>query len=349
MVPAQGADFVSVPQALKTFSKNAFPAKKAHPTVNLMRKFFHTKLMSLARDETLLKQTMAALDGHSSGTIEKHYHLRDPAEDAELAKILVGHVFVELPEWPASEFNEEKAHELEEKLGQWALLDDEETDETQKDEVDEDMEYFIGGEAFGVFEPVVPIGDYLEKPLAIMDLADEDDDDDEVQEVPAQKKNRRYELDIQKGEWIKHDPNPNLIVHPATQVGKQLTLDEWNAQPGSSDENKMTTKDKKKKNKEDKAEKKRKHDKPEKVQLVDPVAQEKELGIRHRYRMTPEEHQWIERKAQSYKKKEGELPKTNWYADARKKGIESGKLSEFCTAEGLRSHIKGVLKKQGHL
>lgn len=47
--PGKDTKVVSIPGALKTFACNMFHKDKTHPTVNLMRKFFHTQLMGLAR------------------------------------------------------------------------------------------------------------------------------------------------------------------------------------------------------------------------------------------------------------------------------------------------------------
>jgi hypothetical protein len=89
LVPAcEGTDTVSIPQAFATFCAQKLK-NGSRPTVNIMRKFFHKQLMEATKDEVALKQVMVVLDGHAVTTIDRHYALREPADDVALAKLLV--------------------------------------------------------------------------------------------------------------------------------------------------------------------------------------------------------------------------------------------------------------------
>ena len=102
LVPAcEGTAHVSVPQALSTFCAQKIKHHKgAKPTVNLMRKFFHGALVNATKDEEGLKRLMVILDGHAAKTIDRHYFLRDPADDVKLAKILVKWVLGKTARFP---------------------------------------------------------------------------------------------------------------------------------------------------------------------------------------------------------------------------------------------------------
>lgn len=53
----------------------------------IKNKIHHTT--TTARNEEKLKNAMRTVDGHSSGTMDRHYWLRDHTADVDLAKMLV--------------------------------------------------------------------------------------------------------------------------------------------------------------------------------------------------------------------------------------------------------------------
>lgn len=70
LVPvAEAAPSVCFPTCLRTFCKRYLPECEIHPTSNLVRKFFHKKLLGLTKDEEKLKEMMVVLDGHSRKVI----------------------------------------------------------------------------------------------------------------------------------------------------------------------------------------------------------------------------------------------------------------------------------------
>eukprot|EP00971_Amphidinium_carterae_P019346 380864-Amphidinium_carterae.1 len=73
------------------------------PTVNLLRKMFHTSLMKLTADHQKLKELMMRLDGNSPATQQRHYCLRDPEDDVQLAQVLVHTVLGEPCTYPSGD------------------------------------------------------------------------------------------------------------------------------------------------------------------------------------------------------------------------------------------------------
>ena len=92
--------FVSVPKALFLFSVRFLPSADVKPTVNLLRKKFHTKLIKKTYTEQKCFEWMQRIDGHTENVARKHYVLLEPEDDAKLAKALVGEVLGETVSWP---------------------------------------------------------------------------------------------------------------------------------------------------------------------------------------------------------------------------------------------------------
>lgn len=87
-------------------------------------------------------------------------------------------------------------------------------------EPEEDLEWAPGLEDFGVVRPLAVLpdaGDVVEV------LAIEDGETDET--AGPMSKKRRYEYNAGAGTWVKHDPNPNRIMHEPPPNLKQRTLD----------------------------------------------------------------------------------------------------------------------------
>ena len=84
---------VNVSEYLRAFCRKMMAAeisaKRTVPTVNLMRKWFHTELYRLQANSERLMQFMVHVDAHSKHTAMKHYVLQTPKDDAMLARELV--------------------------------------------------------------------------------------------------------------------------------------------------------------------------------------------------------------------------------------------------------------------
>ena len=63
--------------------------------VNLLRKYFHTALMNMTSTHDALLNVMLKIDAHSTPVALNHYVLRDPEDDAKLARVLVSAVLGE--------------------------------------------------------------------------------------------------------------------------------------------------------------------------------------------------------------------------------------------------------------
>ena len=88
----QGVGTLHIPPSLFRLGKKYLPDECTKPTVNLLRKWFHTELMRLTRTESKLLSLMKVVDAHSEGVARRHYVLNSPADDARLAKELVRNV-----------------------------------------------------------------------------------------------------------------------------------------------------------------------------------------------------------------------------------------------------------------
>ena len=93
-------DVVDVHHALTMFASRVLPANRELLTVNLLRKWYHTRLMKLCRTEHDLMERIARFDAHSGATAARSYILLEPQDDAHLAKILVESVLETCVPWP---------------------------------------------------------------------------------------------------------------------------------------------------------------------------------------------------------------------------------------------------------
>lgn len=97
------ADHVVVPECLVRFSKKYLPIGFTRPTVNLLRKYFHTALINMTSTHDALLNVMRKIDAHSTSVALNHYVLRDPEADAKLARVLVSAVLGETVPWPGQD------------------------------------------------------------------------------------------------------------------------------------------------------------------------------------------------------------------------------------------------------
>lgn len=103
LVPAKaGTGRVDIPSAMRTFARCHLPKSRSRPTVNLVRKWFHRHLISMTDSKEKLKEVMQIIDAHSTAVIDRHYYLRDAADDVKLARMLVKAVLGETVAWPSA-------------------------------------------------------------------------------------------------------------------------------------------------------------------------------------------------------------------------------------------------------
>ena len=91
---------------------------------------------------------------------DSHYILRDPEDDAKLAKVLVENVLIKTVEWPSDDSTLEFL--IEEVLDEAEHLDFLGINKEHESDEDEPLPYFSGAEMFGTFEQmpiVMPLGD----------------------------------------------------------------------------------------------------------------------------------------------------------------------------------------------
>ena len=147
---------VNIPGALLNFCKTYLPPPPAftRPGVNLLRKWFHTHLMSLTETEDKLLDVMKRIDAHSKDVAKRHYCLRDPQQDAHLAHLLVLAVLGQPVPWPGQDELDDARVQAQSRLP-------DAVDEPEAEEEGEDvqLEYFPWAECFGIEEPFAALQD----------------------------------------------------------------------------------------------------------------------------------------------------------------------------------------------
>ena len=94
---------VSVPTYLRRFSELYLSECEVFPTVNLLRKWYHTVLNRMVSDKARLQALFQSIDPHRGTTQEKHYVLTGPEDDARLAKQMVAAMMGDTVPWPSQE------------------------------------------------------------------------------------------------------------------------------------------------------------------------------------------------------------------------------------------------------
>ena len=161
LLPASGSGKLCMHSSIRTFANRFLPQDKAKPTVNLIRKLYHTTLMKLSDTKEKLQELMVLIDAHSKAVQKKHYCLRDPEDHVKLAKQLVKTVIGETVPWPTEEDTKaffEKKDELTTWLediidGQGENLDEEPVEGQEKDteHYNDDLPWWeLAGELFGI-------------------------------------------------------------------------------------------------------------------------------------------------------------------------------------------------------
>lgn len=248
---------------------------------------------------------MAALDAHSARTIDRHYALREPADDAALAKLLAKEVLGDTVPWPTDdEIEDDIKNAIDEDPdldGELALvaIDDQEPD-------DDDLEHWSFGDFFGIAaaSSLVPICDASE-PQA-------------------------------------HSISSSSATPQRTPRQNAGGTEEASSTHAKDKTDKSTPKDKKRK--KDKKDAKRdltaakKRSSSQRVDAANELASlERALG--RRSRLDPDTKAWLEKEHDGVKPL-GEVAATKWFEEARQKGLDLGRIGLRTTAEGTRSHIR---------
>ena len=157
----EGVRAVDVHYALKRFGEKFLPDCPQKPTVNLMRKWYHTKLMTMSKTEDQLYKLMERIDAHTQGIAAKHYVLKNPEHDANLAKILVHEVLGEPVPWP-KEMEELPLSKLKDKIkvmpSSASPNEDSEVPEVPDEpSEEEDLQWFDLAHVWGLRNPLVPL------------------------------------------------------------------------------------------------------------------------------------------------------------------------------------------------
>ena len=84
LAPAhKGTARVDVPSYLHRYCCQYLGPEHSHPTVNLLRKWFHTALHDMTVDKTKLHKLFTAIDAHSADIAQRHYILKGPEDIGE--------------------------------------------------------------------------------------------------------------------------------------------------------------------------------------------------------------------------------------------------------------------------
>jgi hypothetical protein len=201
---------VDIPRALRTFSARYLPPGTTSPTVNSLRKWYHTKLHALASKENTLLDVFTAIDAHFANVAKRHCILRGPEDDALLAKHLVHAMLGATVPWPSAQAIEEGAEAVVAIMKSFSELDCElrggaagvDAGEAvgDEDEVDdEELEWFENADCFGIgkhMEALVDAERVL--PGAIADVGD----GTVAEEKEAERERSRAPMDTVKTDGI---------------------------------------------------------------------------------------------------------------------------------------------------
>lgn len=182
----ESVETVDVPSYLRSFCKEYLPVDKTPPTVNLLRKWFHTELGRLANSEEGLMKAFQVIDGHSPGVARRHYLLKTPEDDALLAKALVHAMLGEPVPWPcdAELVDEVRQRNAQLMIESCADMGSQrpgcDGDDDDDDDDDIELDYFEGGERFGIHKPLLAICDAEIQPDSSAAAAVKSDGDERI-------------------------------------------------------------------------------------------------------------------------------------------------------------------------
>ena len=158
LVPtAEGQDYVCIPTALKRGCRLFLPPGCTWPTVNLMRKWYHTELHKLTQTEAHLLNLMKTIDAHSPNVAKKHYILQTPKDDAKLAKALVHAMLGEPVPWPENNkfkeiSNPKPLHKM------LSIADKVPEGHDEEDTPEDEFGFWDLAKLFGISEPLPVLG-----------------------------------------------------------------------------------------------------------------------------------------------------------------------------------------------
>ena len=156
---------VSVPTYLRRFSEVYLPGCEVFPTVNLLRKWYHTVLNNMVSDKARLQALFQTIDPHRGATQEKHYVLTGPEDDARLAKQMVAAMMGDTVPWPSQDALTSESSVVvafEERIQDkrtW-MSGASERDETYSEaEGEDELEWFEFAQYFGIPNPCPAVQD----------------------------------------------------------------------------------------------------------------------------------------------------------------------------------------------
>jgi hypothetical protein len=234
-----GIDTIDLSYYFRKFCSTYFKSSCAHPTVNLMRKYYHTELARMTKSEDTLLQIFKAIDAHSAEVAKRHYILKTPSDDAKLAKALVYSLLGKPVMWPTSmELTEPTAVKAAKKcIASLADHDSNAPDEWFDADDDDDTSVLVP------FDGCERFGFNGEGMLALLDDGDIPGKDTvpgsaavkaeepaaPVCEMPPAERHantkRRFGFDPETRKFYKHEcATPTMLTHQPVPEGRQLTL-----------------------------------------------------------------------------------------------------------------------------
>jgi hypothetical protein len=156
--PYADTDHISITKAFGKFCKAYLPEDCNNPTVNLMRKWYHTELYRLTKTEDKLLGLMRSIDAHSKEVAKKHYVLQSPADDARLAQALVHSMIGQPVSWPSANDLQDITKISVPYLQLVQLTDGEQHDEADDEDAPEsEWIWWEGASTFGLPKPFLAL------------------------------------------------------------------------------------------------------------------------------------------------------------------------------------------------
>ena len=393
---------VNIPQYLRRFAELFIHRKYTFPTVNLLRKWYHSVLVRLARTEGGLLEVMEKLDGHSVGVAVNHYVLMTPADDANLAKAIVTALLGEPVEWPETrELKDNAAKKAHEKAMALPLCDLEQalpsqasqpgTDvEPEEEEADIELEYVAGLEFFGIGPQLAVLADAEYEGTAsgadgeTASAADVCDDDPATETFTPRRRCIPTQTDSDAGSdgddlaVAVVTPTPagtSAFYDPATQTFKprawgikfdhcQVDDSAWRQQSlsevGVTGGDQTVTRPQPDPDMRQlsldtvfvakQPAKRLKGNAPDQATSTYPTYSPASALKVRRSRLDPDTKAWAEMLHRQEQVALGlsttQVVPCEWFKTVVQEGIAEGRISSFTTPEGIRSHIRAIIKRE---
>lgn len=319
--------YVDIAKALLTGSKYFLPDSYTRPRSNQWRKWYHSKMESIADTKEKLAKVFERIDAHSPGVQRTTYILRGPQDDAKLAKQIVELALGKPVSWPAQEqvqnpSLEEMLEELMESdrdegaFAHYVGEDDDDDGGHEEDDDNTEMAYFQNAECFGIPVPLTPIAG----------------GEDRGEPEPLDGR-------VQSG---------SVVEVPMPAAPEEVS------RPKKEDKTKSSSKDKKKKRKEkrDKESRKREREAKARAALKERVKNwhTQRSGLKRRCRVEPSAHTWMDTQLRlwqlEHKTSPMEYPRNvEWYWAKREEAIKKQILTEEHSPDVVRSYIQSTKRK----